>query len=163
MKNEFLIRGELVSTEFEREGDTIVSTIADSRVTITPSGNGLFICLIDGQRKSAAVALNRGIFLVEIDSVVYELHDPSDDSNGAAASDHIVEKNKIFAPMPGKIVKILVSVGNDVVEKQPMVIVEAMKMENQVNAKASGKVKAIHFKEGDQVDTERPIIELTLE
>jgi biotin carboxyl carrier protein len=43
-----------------------------------------------------------------------------------------------------------------------MVIVEAMKMENQVNAKAGGTVKAINFAPGDQVDTESPIIELDL-
>jgi len=44
-----------------------------------------------------------------------------------------------------------------------MVIVEAMKMENQVNAKAKGKVKAVNFAVGDQVDTETPIIELEIE
>ena len=36
-------------------------------------------------------------------------------------------------------------------------------MENQVNAKANGTVQAINFAEGDQVDTETPIIELELE
>jgi biotin carboxyl carrier protein len=65
--------------------------------------------------------------------------------------------------MPGKIVKIMVAVGDEVTEKQPMVIVEAMKMENQVNCRAKGKVKAVNFAPGDQVDTESPIIELELE
>ena len=46
--------------------------------------------------------------------------------------------------------------------KQPLVIVEAMKMENQVNAKAKGKVKKVNFAAGDQVDTEKPIIELEI-
>jgi biotin carboxyl carrier protein len=44
-----------------------------------------------------------------------------------------------------------------------MVIVEAMKMENQVNSRAKGKVKAVNFSAGDQVDTETPIIELDIE
>jgi biotin carboxyl carrier protein len=44
-----------------------------------------------------------------------------------------------------------------------MVIVEAMKMENPVNAQAKGKVKAVNFAVGQQVDTESPIIELELE
>jgi biotin carboxyl carrier protein len=65
--------------------------------------------------------------------------------------------------MPGKIVKIMAEVGGDVREKQALVIVEAMKMENPVLARAKGKVKAIHFAVGDQVDTESPIIELELE
>ena len=68
----------------------------------------------------------------------------------------------VAAPMPGKIVKIMVEVGDEVDVKHPMVIVEAMKMENQVNAKAAGTVKAVNFAAGDQVDTETPIIELDL-
>ena len=43
-----------------------------------------------------------------------------------------------------------------------MVIVEAMKRENQVNSRANGTVKAVNFAVGDQVDTETPIIELEL-
>ena len=65
--------------------------------------------------------------------------------------------------MPGKIVKLLVKVGDEVKEKQQMVIVEAMKMENPVLCKANGKVKAIHFNDGDQVNTDNPIIELELD
>ena len=44
-----------------------------------------------------------------------------------------------------------------------MVIVEAMKMENAVLARAAGKVKAVNFAAGDQVDTDTPIIELEIE
>ncbi len=79
------------------------------------------------------------------------------------ALDHDLEKDKVFAPMPGKIVKIHVRVGDDVVEKQILAVVEAMKMENPVQALASGKVKSVNFSEGDQVDTEQAIIELDLD
>ena len=65
--------------------------------------------------------------------------------------------------MPGNIVKLLVAVGDTVEVKQQTVIVEAMKMENPVLARAKGIVKAVNFAEGDQVDTETPIIELELE
>ncbi|MCH8026710.1 MAG: hypothetical protein IID63_01145 [candidate division Zixibacteria bacterium] len=65
--------------------------------------------------------------------------------------------------MPGKIVKLLVKVGDRVSEKQPLMIVEAMKMENQVNSPAAGIVKAVNASVGDQVDTVSAIIELDLE
>ena len=47
-------------------------------------------------------------------------------------------------------------------EKQPLVIVEAMKMENSVLCRANGTVRAVNFAAGDQVDTETPIIELEI-
>ncbi|MBI5267357.1 MAG: acetyl-CoA carboxylase biotin carboxyl carrier protein subunit [candidate division Zixibacteria bacterium] len=64
--------------------------------------------------------------------------------------------------MPGRVVKVLVSVCDEVKERQQLIIVEAMKMENPVSAPAAGKVKAIHFAQGDQVDTESPLVELEL-
>ena len=95
--------------------------------------------------------------------MLIEINEPTEDDFAGGGGGQAGEKDKIFAPMPGKVVKILVAVGDEVIEKQPMVIVEAMKMENQVNSKAKGKVKAVNFADGDQVDTETPIIELELE
>jgi len=57
---------------------------------------------------------------------------------------------------------ILVRKGQKVSEGQPLFVVEAMKMENQVNSPASGSVKAVNGAAGDQVDTISPIIELEL-
>jgi pyruvate carboxylase subunit B len=69
----------------------------------------------------------------------------------------------ISSPMPGKIVKILVREGDKVRKGQGLVIVEAMKMENEIRSPGAGIVKKINFKEGNLVDTADPIIELELE
>lgn len=66
----------------------------------------------------------------------------------------------ISSPMPGKIVKILVGEGDKVRKGQGLVIVEAMKMENEIRSPSAGIVKKINFKEGNLVDTADPIIEL---
>jgi biotin carboxyl carrier protein len=66
----------------------------------------------------------------------------------------------ISSPMPGKIVKILVREGDKVRKNQGLVIVEAMKMENEIRSPGAGIVKKINFKEGNLVDTADPIIEL---
>jgi pyruvate carboxylase len=60
--------------------------------------------------------------------------------------------HQIGAPMPGKIFKLLVAVGDEVKEGETLLSTEAMKMETNVKAKVVGKVKEILFKEGDQVD-----------
>jgi len=53
--------------------------------------------------------------------------------------------------MQGTIVKVLVEVGQEVEVGQSVVVLEAMKMENQIQAEKSGKVKEVKVKEGDTV------------
>ncbi len=59
--------------------------------------------------------------------------------------------NQVGAPMPGKIFKLLVAVGDEVKEGETLLATEAMKMETNVKAKKAGKIKEILFAEGDLV------------
>jgi len=59
----------------------------------------------------------------------------------------------VSAPMQGTIVKVLVEVGADVTTGEALVVLEAMKMENQINAQTSGTVKEIRVQAGDSVGT----------
>ena len=56
------------------------------------------------------------------------------------------------SPMPGNILRILVNVGDTVSENQPLMILEAMKMENEIVAAKAGVVAGIHVKEGQVVN-----------
>ncbi len=58
----------------------------------------------------------------------------------------------VLAPMPGKVVKILAKVGQDVVAGQGLVVVEAMKMENELKSARAGKVIEIAATEGQPVE-----------
>ncbi|UCE43204.1 MAG: hypothetical protein JSV17_03600 [Candidatus Aminicenantes bacterium] len=62
--------------------------------------------------------------------------------------------------MPGKVIKICVSVKDEVRKNQTLAIVEAMKMENEIKASVDSMIKEIHVKAGDLVDSETPLIEL---
>lgn len=62
------------------------------------------------------------------------------------------------SPMPGKILKILVQAGDTVSENQPLMILEAMKMENEVVAAKGGVVAGIHVTEGKTVNAGDPLI-----
>jgi biotin carboxyl carrier protein len=65
---------------------------------------------------------------------------------------------RILAPMPGRIVRVLVAPGDDVVERQGLVVVEAMKMENEIAALRPGKVKEVAVVEGQSVESGRLLV-----
>jgi biotin carboxyl carrier protein len=59
---------------------------------------------------------------------------------------------RVVAPMPGKIVRVLVKPGDDVKARQGLVVVEAMKMENELRAARDGRVRDVAVAEGQSVD-----------
>jgi biotin carboxyl carrier protein len=59
---------------------------------------------------------------------------------------------RLLAPMPGRIVRVLVTVGQTVQQRQPLVVVEAMKMENELRATGDGVVAELPAREGQSVD-----------
>jgi biotin carboxyl carrier protein len=59
---------------------------------------------------------------------------------------------RVIAPMPGKIVRVLVNAGDRVGPRQPVVVVEAMKMENELRASREGTIAEIHVRQGMSVD-----------
>ena len=61
------------------------------------------------------------------------------------------EGEVVTAPMPGTVTKILVKDGDTVTENQPLMILEAMKMENNINADHDGKIIEIKVNKGDSV------------
>jgi acetyl/propionyl-CoA carboxylase alpha subunit len=65
---------------------------------------------------------------------------------------------KVTAPMPGKVVKVLVTVGQQVTARQGVAVVEAMKMENELRAGRDGTVRAVLVAEGASVDAGTPLV-----
>jgi 3-methylcrotonyl-CoA carboxylase alpha subunit len=66
----------------------------------------------------------------------------------------------LAAPMPGKVIAVLVKAGDKVAKAAPLLILEAMKMEHTIHAPADGTVKAIHFAPGEQVPEGAELITL---
>jgi biotin carboxyl carrier protein len=66
----------------------------------------------------------------------------------------------VVAPMPGMVVKVEVAEGDVVREGQGIVIVEAMKMENELRASGSGRVARVHVRRGDAVAKDQVLVEL---
>ena len=64
----------------------------------------------------------------------------------------------IIAPMPGRVVRVLVTPGDDVTARQGVVVVEAMKMENELRSPKAGRVKDVSVKAGDSVEAGRVLL-----
>jgi biotin carboxyl carrier protein len=62
-------------------------------------------------------------------------------------------KAMVSSPMPGKVVKVLVEPGQEVRAEQGVIVVEAMKMENELRSAVAGKIKEIFVREGEVVES----------
>lgn len=67
----------------------------------------------------------------------------------------------LLAPIAGKVVKLLVEMGTEVAPGTPVIVLEAMKMENEIVAERGGKVTAINKQAGQAVETGDVLVELT--
>jgi pyruvate carboxylase subunit B len=66
----------------------------------------------------------------------------------------------IKAPMPGLVVRVQVAVGQAVTAGVGLVVVEAMKMENELKAPRAGTVAQVHVQAGDKVEKGQPLVSL---
>lgn len=73
---------------------------------------------------------------------------------------HHQDMGQMLSPMPGKILKIMVTEGQDVKARDPLLVMEAMKMEHTIFASKDGKIGKIYFKEGDQVSGGVELVDL---
>ncbi len=76
------------------------------------------------------------------------------------AAQTTVSGNPVTAPLPGRILEVLVKVGDKVAEGQDIVVLEAMKMENSITTEYAGEVKAIFVQPGDTVPTDAVLVDV---
>ena len=86
--------------------------------------------------------------------------DQLNDTMDYACKESVNDKSRLVSPMPGKVVKINVKEGDEVKEGMIMMVVEAMKMENNIVASGKAKVKRIFVEVGQMVDNKMQLIEL---
>ena len=71
------------------------------------------------------------------------------------------KSGKVSANIPGKVVTVEVSLGDEVQEGQVVMILEAMKMQNEIQAPVSGTVTEIHCEEGQAIEANVPLLVIT--
>jgi biotin carboxyl carrier protein len=67
-------------------------------------------------------------------------------------------EQRIVAPMPGRVLRVLVAPGDEVTAHQPLVVVEAMKMENELSSPKPGRIKDVAVAEGMSVEAGRLLV-----
>lgn len=82
---------------------------------------------------------------------VFEIDDPRK-WKGASHAGATQGRTSLTAAMPGKIVRVLVAVGDEVSSGQGIMVVEAMKMQNELKAPRDGRVSAIEVRENERVN-----------
>ena len=150
------IDGKEYAIEFSRSGD-VVNAVIDGRtyqVETSNPGSGVHLIKDAGRIFEVFVSKNDdGNFNVSVagNDLSIGLADPKRLRNrSSAAGDHdgIAE---IKTAMPGKIVRVLVAVGDQVEKNDGVIVVEAMKMQNELRSPKSGTVRDIRFAEGSTV------------
>jgi biotin carboxyl carrier protein len=97
------------------------------------------------------VEIGRGVATVRAVREIDAWLSGGDDAAGSGA---------VSVAMPGRVVKVLARAGDAVEKGQPVMIIEAMKMENEAKAKRAGVVQVVHVKEGDSVEGGKILLEI---
>jgi len=100
-------------------------------------------------------------YAVQVGSATYrvEIHDPRawKGHRGLSGSEG---PQDVSAPMPGKVVKLLVGEGDEIQEGQGLLVIEAMKMQNELRSPRAGRVERIYAAEGAGVESGAPLVRL---
>jgi biotin carboxyl carrier protein len=107
---------------------------------------------IDGKLVTGTVALHRGTLWAHVDGRTFSVESQGRTKRGGKASGAgSANPGEIAAPMPGKIIKVMVKPGTNVAAGEVVIVMEAMKMEYTLKASAPGQVSEIFCAPGEQV------------
>ena len=126
-------------------------------------GDGIYSFLIDGKSIEMSVTGTAKPKSFEVKHQCYnfkaEIIDPEAKYQKSRKQSSVEDDEKtISSPMPGKVVKIPVSVGDKVKAGDTLIIISAMKMESEYKAKSDGIVKEILVEEDSTIDGNQPLI-----
>jgi pyruvate carboxylase subunit B len=159
------VNGELV--EVEVDGDRVVVGGAAVRATLTElPGTPLAVVRIERESHRVVVhsAQSPGRYALSVDGFTYRAEALDERTRAirelSAASTGPSGPAPLLAPMPGLIVRVNVSPGDEVAPGQGLVVMEAMKMENELRASAAGVVRAVLVAPGIAVEKGATLVEL---
>ena len=157
MKLQFHLNGKDHSADFTTSaGDAILSTeSARHNAHFSEPQPGSFTVLLNNKVYACALEkLPSGAIEVIVNGqrIPVSIQDPKRLSHNAAAAGQAGGRAVLTSPMPGKIVRVMCAAGDEVTEGQGLVVVEAMKMQNEVQSPKAGKVIELKVAEGQTVN-----------
>jgi biotin carboxyl carrier protein len=157
MKYEVLIDGRSYQVDLERADKGYECTVDGDpyALNVVMTARDVLSIIHDGRHYEAKreySLLGETHIIVGSERFRAEVRDPRSLRSRRAASGAEAGPAKILAPMPGKIVRIIAAEGDEVEAGASLVVVEAMKMQNEIKATKKGKVTKISVKEGSAVN-----------
>jgi biotin carboxyl carrier protein len=156
MKFQVTVGGEPQEVELRREGASWNCAVngearAADVAEVTP---GTFSLLLDGRSFTVSVERSGKGYRVHSRGadLLTAVENPRRWSGRGGGGLGVSGRQEIGAPMPGKIVRVLVQEGQEVEAGQGVVVVEAMKMQNEIPAPKQGVVERVSVREGDTVE-----------
>ena len=151
MQHEFRVDGEVIEVTVAKQGENWF--LSGNNAIIMADGR-IKVEMADGTIHFAHSAKVGDSWWVHISGHIFCLEriEPGATQEQGDAS--------LSAPMPGKILQVLVKEGQKVEPGQPLMILEAMKMEHRIVASEEGIISSIFFSEGDQVQQGVPLLEM---
>lgn len=161
------VQGRELSYTFERHGDTLLALRDDGtkfQIDLSNVGDGnVFSLIVDGLSFDCMVERvssgNRAVQMLG-ERIVIHVQDERERAAEQVAVARAGGKRTIDAAMPGVVVELQAAVGDVVEEGDTLLVLEAMKMQNPVQADGPGKVTAIRIDKGQAVSAGDPLIEL---
>ncbi len=139
----------------DRKYDLDITEVENGVYSILYNGHSYNVELIEGENSKKYIvntfARSFNLEVIDAESKYISNRNKGLEVEGA---------NQVLSPMPGKIVKIPVAVGERVSSGQTLIVVEAMKMQSEFKASGDKIVQAILVKEGDTVDSHQVMIKL---
>ena len=168
------MKRELIVTADGRDRSVVVEPLPDGRVRVTVDGVAREVDAHAVRPGTWSIVLDGRGFLVDLDhrrtgvaasvgasEALLQVEDALHRRLAAAAQPRDKPRGEILrAPIAGKVVKVLVAVGDVVAAHAPVIVLEAMKMENELAAERGGTVSAVHKQPGQAVDTGDVLVEL---
>lgn len=117
--------------------------------------------IVDGQEFEVEVEVENGKWLATVEGRTFEIEIPDSGpvvKKRRTAGGKKKKSGTVSANIPGKIVTIEVSKGQEVTEGQVILILEAMKMQNEIQAPVNGKVVSVNCEEGQSIEANVPLV-----
>ena len=159
------VNGERQEVEVEGDHVRVDGEVVHARISDV-EGTPILLVTIGGELHRVALRRGdaRGRYALWMDGHRYEVEALDERMRAirdlTAAAAQASGPRPLVAPMPGLIVRVQVQVGDDVQGGASLVVMEAMKMENELRATSAGTVRAIHVAAGHTVDKGAILIEL---
>jgi biotin carboxyl carrier protein len=131
-------------------------TLEADAVEVAP---GIYSILLDGESLEVRVEprAEAGVhdlrIMVGRHEFLADVRDPRQWRRRRGTAAEAEGRQRVLAPMPGKVIRVLVKTGDSIEMKQGLVVVEAMKMQNEIRSPKSGTVERLMVREGQTVNT----------